>query len=220
MVSSSPSSASLRPLGGAWCKRRLATAARPPESCSAILPRPGSGPGSLCVPLGEGPKSSVPTAPAPRPKGRRGNLTHYRHPAGGWRWLMLPAMSRRIVLSLLGLALPICSARSAQAAGLPCQPCAGIRLAAPLVVPPPAAPPAPAASPAAGGAAATAVDAVAGAATPGTAAAPGPSRVLGLLRAERLPPGSPLFIAWEVPLATAAAPAAAGAGPSAKRSEE
>ena len=131
---------------------------------------------------------------------------------------MLPAMSRRIVLSLLGLALPICSARSAQAAGLPCQPCAGIRLAAPLVVPPPAAPPAPAASPAAGGAAETAADAVAGAATPGTAAAPGPSRVLGLLRAERLPPGSPLFIAWEVPLATAAAPAAAGAGPSAKPS--
>ncbi len=131
---------------------------------------------------------------------------------------MLPAMSRRIVLSLLGLALPICSARSAQAAGLPCQPCAGIRLAAPLVVPPPAAPPAPAASPAAGGAAETAADAVAGAATPGTAAAPGPSRVLGLLRAERLPPGSPLFIAWEVPLATAAAPAAAGVGPSAKPS--
>jgi hypothetical protein len=134
---------------------------------------------------------------------------------------MLPAMSRRLVLSLLGLALPICSARSAQAAGLPCQPCAGIRLAAPLVVPPPAAPPAPAApaaSPAAGGAAETAADAVAGAATPGTAAAPGPSRVLGLLRAERLPPGSPLFIAWEVPLATVAAPAAAGAGPSAKPS--
>lgn len=143
------------------------------------------------------------------------------HPDGRRRWLMLPAMSRRLVLSLLGLALPICSARSAQAAGLPCQPCAGIRLAAPLVVPPPAAPPAPAApaaSPAAGGAAETAADAVAGAATPGTAAAPGPSRVLGLLRAERLPPGSPLFIAWEVPLATVAAPAAAGAGPSAKPS--
>jgi hypothetical protein len=88
---------------------------------------------------------------------------------------MLPAMPRRLVLSLLGLALPICSA---QAAGLPCLPCAGIRLAAPLVVQPPA--------------------------------APGPSGPLGLLRAERLPPGSPLFIAWEVPLAAAAAPAAPG----------
>src|SRR5205807_1406517 len=79
---------------------------------------------------------------------------------------------------------------SAQAAGLPCQPCAGIRLAAPLFVPPPAA--------------------------PGAAAAPGTSGLLGLLRAERLPPGSPLFIAWEVPLAAAAIPAAAGTGPSAQ----
>ncbi len=70
---------------------------------------------------------------------------------------MLPAMSRRLVLSLLGLALPI---SSAQAAGLPCQPCAGLRLAAPLIVQPPAA-----------GEAAGAVSG-AGAMTPGAAVTP------------------------------------------------
>ncbi|HEV3076348.1 MAG TPA: hypothetical protein VHB47_18135, partial [Thermoanaerobaculia bacterium] len=131
---------------------------------------------------------------------------------------MLPAMPRRLVLSLLGLALPIFSARSAQAAGLPCQPCAGIRLAAPLVIPAPVAPAAPAASPASGGAAATGSDAVVGAATPGAAPAPGPSGLLGLLRGERLPPGSPLFIAWEVPLAAGGGPAMAGTGSGAKPS--
>jgi hypothetical protein len=123
---------------------------------------------------------------------------------------MLPAMPRRIMLSLLGLALPICSA---QAAGLPCLPCAGLRLAAPLIVKPPAGPAAsPATSPVGGG------EAGAGSAAAGAAAARGPSGLLGLLRAERLPPGSPLFIAWEVPLAAAAAPAAAGTGPSARPS--
>src|SRR6202521_5235323 len=121
--------------------------------------------------------------------------------------LMLPAMPRRLVLSLLGLALPICTA---QAAGLPCQPCAGLRLATPLLLRTSAAPAASAVieagapgSPAAG-------------APPATPAAPGQPRWLGLLRAERLAPGSPLFIAWEVPLPAVAAPAAAGAGPSAK----
>jgi triosephosphate isomerase len=37
----------------------------------------GSGSGSHGLPLGEVPKSSVPAAPAPRPKGGRGNLAHY-----------------------------------------------------------------------------------------------------------------------------------------------
>ena len=37
----------------------------------------GSGSGSHGLPLGEGPKSSAPTAPIPRPKGGRGNLPHY-----------------------------------------------------------------------------------------------------------------------------------------------
>ena len=133
---------------------------------------------------------------------------------------MLPTMPRRLVLSLLGLALPICSARSAPAAGLPCQPCAGIRLAAPLVVTAPVAPGAsPATSPAGEGAAGAGSAADAGA-TPAAAAAPppGPSGLLGLLRAERLPPGSPLFIAWEVPLAAAGGPAVAGTGSDAKPS--
>jgi hypothetical protein len=91
---------------------------------------------------------------------------------------MLSAMPRRILLSLLGLALPICSAL---AAGLPCQPCAGLRLDAPLDAPP---------------------------------------SLLSLLRAERLAPESPLFIAWEVALpaqpeagATAREVAAAGGTP-------
>src|ERR1700732_656244 len=39
----------------------------------------GSGSVSLDVPLGERPKSSVPATSAPRPKGRRGKLTLYRH---------------------------------------------------------------------------------------------------------------------------------------------
>jgi len=39
--------------------------------------RLGSGSVSLGLPLGEGPKSSAPAAPAPRPKGDRGTLTHY-----------------------------------------------------------------------------------------------------------------------------------------------
>jgi amino acid adenylation domain-containing protein len=42
----------------------------------------GSGSVSLGVPLGEGPKSSADAVPAPRPKGRRGTLTHYPS-AGG-----------------------------------------------------------------------------------------------------------------------------------------
>lgn len=134
------------------------------------------------------------------------------HPGGRRRWLMLPAMPRRLVLSLLGLAVPI---SFAQAAGLPCQPCAGLRLAAPLVLQPPAAPAAPVF-----GAAAAAGPAAGAGAAPTTAAAPasGASGLLGLLRAERLPLGSPLFIAWEVPLAAAGGPAVAGTGPGAKPS--
>jgi hypothetical protein len=128
---------------------------------------------------------------------------------------MLPAMPRRIVLSLLGLALPICTA---QAAGLPCQPCAGLRLAAPLVLQPSAAAAAPAA-PAVPAVVEAAAPANPGAgAAPATPAAPGAPRLLGLLRAERLAPGSPLFIAWEVPLPAVAAPVAAGAGSAAKPS--
>jgi len=105
---------------------------------------------------------------------------------------MLGAMRRRrpvlLLLALTGLAMPICTA---QAAGLPCQPCAGLR----LEVPPPIAREAPAP------AAATA---------PASPAAPA---WLRLLRSERLPPGSPLFIAWEVPLPAAAAGAGAAVAP-------
>jgi hypothetical protein len=112
---------------------------------------------------------------------------------------MLAAMlrHRHLMLVLLGLVLPI---RAAQAAGLPCQPCAGLRLEY-------LAPPGPAPEAAAGGAAAV-------------GAPPGPASpdLLRLLRAERLPPGSPLFLAWEVPLGVPATPgaqavAAAGATP-------
>src|SRR5216684_1147044 len=41
---------------------------------------PGRGSSSLGVPLGEGPKSPAPAVSAPRPKGRRGNLTHDQRP--------------------------------------------------------------------------------------------------------------------------------------------
>ncbi len=80
-------------------------------------------------------------------------------------------MPRRVLLSLLGLVLPTCSL---QAAGLPCQPCAGLRLSAPVASAPPVA--------------------------------------VSLLRAERLPPGSPLFIAWEVPLPAPTPPGPLGSG--------
>jgi triosephosphate isomerase len=43
----------------------------------AALTEVGSGSGSHGLRLGEGPKSSAPAAPAPRPKGGRGNLNHY-----------------------------------------------------------------------------------------------------------------------------------------------
>jgi hypothetical protein len=134
---------------------------------------------------------------------------------------MLAAMLRRLTLTLLGLAAPICAA---QAAGLPCQPCAGLRLEAP---PPTQLPPSPAigvAASAPGASGPTGAPPIAPAAT-ATQPAPSPSGLpaglLGLLRAERLAPGSPLFIAWEVPLPGTAAPggaavgaaAAAGAGP-------
>jgi len=42
----------------------------------------GSGSVSLGVPLGEGPKSPAPAVSAPRPKGLRGKLTHYRSRLG------------------------------------------------------------------------------------------------------------------------------------------
>jgi 4-amino-4-deoxy-L-arabinose transferase-like glycosyltransferase len=43
----------------------------------------GSGSVSRCLPLGEGPKSSAPAAPAPRPKGGSGRLTHDQVAAAG-----------------------------------------------------------------------------------------------------------------------------------------
>src|ERR1700736_693426 len=107
-----------------------------------------------------GPRTESGTSLEDRPRTQTGSTTAARHrakvtPAAAP--LMLPAMSRRILLSLLGLALPICSV---QASGLPCLPCAGLRVAG----------------------------------------APDGSGLLSLLRAQRLPPGSPLFIAWEVAL--------------------
>jgi hypothetical protein len=88
---------------------------------------------------------------------------------------MLAAMLRLrplLVLlgSLLGSALPT---RAAHAVGVPCQPCAGLRLEN---------------QPAAAG--------------PQAGETAAPDGLLRLLRAERLAPGSPLFIAWEVPLGT------------------
>jgi len=114
---------------------------------------------------------------------------------------MLPAMPRRTLLSLLGLAA---SALAAQATGLPCQPCGGLRLAAPPVLLAPAT---------AGATAALPTAPAAGAATP---AAPtgGSGGLLGLLRSQHLEPGSPLFIAWEVPLPAIAGPAPAAPQPS------
>jgi hypothetical protein len=122
---------------------------------------------------------------------------------------MLADMLRRLTLTLLGLAAPICAA---QAAGLPCQPCAGLRLETP---PPTQLPPSPAIGvppPAPGASGPSAAPPAETATQPAPSPAGLPAGLLGLLRAERLAPGSPLFIAWEVPLpGTAAAGAAAGA---------
>src|SRR5579864_7862213 len=115
--------------------------------------------------------------------------------------LMLPGMSRRLLLSLLGLALPICSA---QAAGLPCLPCAGLRLTAPPVLQAPAAAGADDRAEPRGASQAPASQPPMAPGAPGG----GSSGLLNLLRADRLPPGSPLFIAWEVALPPPAAPSA------------
>ncbi len=123
---------------------------------------------------------------------------------------MLPAMLRRTLLLLLGLAA---SALAAQASGLPCQPCGGLRLAAPPVLLAPAA---------AGAAAVLPTAPAADAATPAPPTA-GPGGLLALLRSQHLEPGSPLFIAWDVPLPAIAvpAPAAGAAGnPAASSSPE
>jgi hypothetical protein len=120
-----------------------------------------------------------------------------RGDSGGRTAYASRTMSRRILLSLLGLALPTLPC-SLQAAGLPCQPCAGLRLAAP----PPLQAPAAAAVAGAGSpaAAVTSPPAPPAPIAPEAAGASASSGLMGLLRAERLPPGSPLFIAWEVAL--------------------
>jgi hypothetical protein len=99
---------------------------------------------------------------------------------------MLAAMPRcrapRIPLALPLLTLVLAaSPRAATAAGLPCLPCAGLRLAAP---------PAPAGG---GGTATAGFD------------------LLTFLRGAHLPPGSPLFVAWDVELSASAQQAAATA---------
>src|SRR5215471_11071686 len=88
---------------------------------------------------------------------------------------MLSGMRRTLLLILCEL---VAGSRLAAAAGtLPCQPCAGLRLA-----PPPAAP------------------------TSATAPASAPAlRTAELLGLSHLPPKGPLFVAWEVELAGAAA---------------
>ncbi len=132
----------------------------------------------------------------------------------GDRPLMLPAMLR---VSRLGLALlaSLLLESAALASGLPCQPCAGIRLdagatsalaaaAAPADTPPPG-PPGQPATPAP-------LPAGAQASPPPRQTAPAAYfDLLRFLRAAHLPPGSPLFVAWEVTLpALPALPATAG----------
>jgi hypothetical protein len=129
---------------------------------------------------------------------------------------MLATMLRRLTLTLLGLAAPVCAA---QAAGLPCQPCAGLRLEAP---PPTQLPPPPAIGvppPAPGASGPSAHDSAAVATQPAPSPAGLPAGLLGLLRAERLAPGSPLFIAWEVPLPGTGAPGQAAVGTAAGKGQ-
>jgi hypothetical protein len=116
----------------------------------------------------------------------------------GDRPLMLPAMVRvsRLALALLSSLLP---AGAALASGLPCQPCAGIRLDAGATAALAAAT-APADTPPSG--------------PPGQPASATPAAsfdLLRFLRAAHLPPASPFFVAWEVTLpALPALPATAG----------
>ena len=60
---------------GWWALPRVDHPARPGRRHRFAIA--GSGSVSLGVPLGEGPRSSTPAISAPRPKGRRGRLTHY-----------------------------------------------------------------------------------------------------------------------------------------------
>jgi hypothetical protein len=116
---------------------------------------------------------------------------------------MLPAMSRvsRLALALLAGLLP---AGAALAAGLPCQPCAGIRLdagsAAALTAARDDTTPQPGTQ-TASAAAAPDAGSPAGARRPARPAPPAASfDLLRFLRAAHLPAGSPLFVAWEVAL--------------------
>jgi hypothetical protein len=119
------------------------------------------------------------------------------------RPLPLPLLWAIVLCGAVG---GLASAGAAAASGLPCQPCAGLHLDAP--------PGAPATTN--DGAAGAASPALAGAGDTGAPPAAHAFDLLAYLRAEHLPPASPLFLGWDVELGAADATSTAAPVPAAK----